>query len=113
MTKKELMEIIDKVTSNYLYLNRQKDGEKERLIKSYITELKDYKAEDVIQAIDEISKTSRFAPSVAEIKVMLNPDTSNINWDSCYWYENLREFCDRDGTPYYDIHTGKSLQPFN
>lgn len=110
MKQNEWKQVIDKITNTYSYLRNSK--EKESIIKSYVVELKDYELNDILQAIDNLSKTNRFAPSVAEIKIEINQDTGNVNWNSCYWFEIEREYCEKHNIPYYDINTGKPLPPF-
>lgn len=110
MKQIECKQVIDKLTNTYSYLRNSR--EKENIIKSYVVELKNYELNDILQAIENLSKTNRFAPSVAEIKIEINKDAGNINWNSCYWFEIEREYCDTHGIPYYDINTGKPLQPF-
>lgn len=131
MNKEELQKISNKLLRTYYYLNQKEDLEKENILKAYLTELKKYSCDDIIKAIDELSKISKFVPTVAEIKVKINEfntaNLSNVNWNSSYWYKNLRDFCDGyrlnkigefiktdKTTPYYDITKGPDypLQPF-
>lgn len=118
LSKEDSTIIMKKLSNTYSYLEKKEDKEKIHILKTYITELKDYKCEDILKAIDKLSKINKFIPSVAEIKVTINEfdlsNYNNANWNSSYWYTNLREFCDKNKTPYYDITKGPNypLPPF-
>lgn len=113
MNKEELQKISNKLSNTYHYLNQKEDLEKENILKAYLIELRNYSCNDIIKAIDDLSKTNKFIPTVAEIKVAISKHDSNnynnANFNSSYWYANLK-----DGTPYYDITNGPDypLQPY-
>lgn len=110
--------IMEKLSNIYGYLDKKDNKEKIHILKTYLVELKEYNCDDILKAIDKLSKTSKFIPSVAEIKVVINEfnssDYSRANFNSSYWYINLREVCDQNGTPYYDVTKGPDypLPPF-
>ena len=117
LSKTDCTKIMEKLSNTYGYLDKKEDKEKKNILKAYFTELKDYNCKDILEAIETLSKTSIYVPTVAEIKttVVVNQNSfSNCNLNSSYWYTNLKYFCDRDGTPYYDITKGPDypLPPF-
>lgn len=118
LNKKDAVSIMDKLSSTYNYLERKDEKYKSNLLKAYLTELQDYNCDEILKAIDKLSNTSKFIPSVAEIKVAINNfsyvDSSNANLNSSYFYKNLREYCDAENVPYYDITKGANypLEPF-
>ena len=116
LSKDDCTRIMEKLSNTYGYLDKKEDKEKKNILKAYFTELKDYRCIDILEAIEVLSKTSIFVPTVAEIKceIMDNKKFNNCNLNSSYWYTNLKYFCDIDGTPYYDITKGPSypLPPF-
>ena len=81
----------------------------------WFRQLEDLSADKFYENIRKIVKTSKYMPNIAQIR---NEDKempinlSNINLNSSYWYINLRELCDEKGITYYDIKTGKPLEPY-
>ena len=51
---------------------------------------------------------NKFKPTKQELeeRIFNNSSWNNINFNSSYWYKNLRDYCDRDGISYYDITKG-------
>lgn len=111
MNKTEFMEGIHILQNSY---NQQFSKEK---LRTWWTEFKDIDADSFIKAIEQLKIENKFLPNIAEITGMIinNSKFSSYNLNSSYWYKNLKEVCDRKGTPYYDIRKGVNclLAPFN
>lgn len=111
MKSEIFMKGIDKLELAY---NQKFNKEK---LEMWWEKLKDINDNDYLEAIEQLIPKNKFLPNIAEIKAEIsnkNMNYSNANFNSSYWYKNLREFCDRDGTPYYDITKGPDypLPPF-
>ena len=52
LSKEDSTIIMKKLSNTYSYLDKKEDKEKIHILKTYITELKDYKCEDILKAID-------------------------------------------------------------
>ena len=117
LSKADCTQIMEKLSNTYGYLDKKEDKEKRNILKAYFTELKDYKCTDILEAIEILSKTNVYIPTVAEIKceIMDNQKSfNNYNLNSCYWYINERMWCEKNNVPYYDITKGPDypLPPF-
>ena len=111
MQSEIFMKGIDKLELAY---NQKFNNEK---LVMWWEKLKDINDNDYLEAIEQLISKNKFLHNIAEIKAEIsnkNMNYSNANFNSSYWYKNLREFCDRDGTPYYDITKGPDypLPPF-
>lgn len=112
MTKTEFMEGIKILQNNY-----QRTFTIEQL-KLFYESLKDMSKDKFIENIKKHIRTSQHMPNIAEIRKENQDKTINrrinyTNLNSSYWYANLRYFCDRDKTPYYDItNSNILLQPY-
>ena len=108
MNIQEFKEGIDLIQNNY-----HKTLSKEELNLFY-ENLKDMDKQKYIENIKKHIKNNSFIPNIAQIrsneKEMTNLDKINLN--SSYWYINLREWCDKNNEPYYDITTGKPLPEY-
>ena len=80
---------------------------KEKL-RTWWNDFKEINADEYVKAIEKLKSKNKFMPSIAEIKCEIkdNKKSNNCNLNSSYWYTNLREICDKDGIPYYDITKG-------
>ena len=110
MNKTEFMEGIHILQNSY---NQSFNKEK---LQTWWNEFKEINADEYIKAIEKLKSENKFMPNIAEIKCEIMDDKkfNNCNLNSSYWYTNLKYFCDRDGTPYYDITKGPDypLPPF-
>lgn len=102
MTNKEFINVMNRLQNNF---SKKLDSETYKL---YWNEFKDFSYERFNNVINKIIQTNKFFPTISEInsKIIEDEKVGNLNLNSSYWYANLREFCDRDGTPYYDITKG-------
>ena len=84
-------------------------------LNEYFEGLKDMNKNKYIANIRMHIKTNKFIPNIAQIRnedKEIPMNLNNINLNSSYWYINLRELCEKKGIPYYDIKTGKTLEPY-
>lgn len=118
--KNEHKKIIDELVLNYSNITKFEKKDKLNIMKGIENLLDEYTSEEIIDAIKNLSKKTRYIPNVAEIKIEINKikqDSrinikSSLNLNSSYWYINLRMMCDKENIPYYDITTGEELPPF-
>lgn len=106
MDKKEFMEGIHLIQNAY-----NKKFTQEQLTYFY-ENLKDMSKINFILNIKEHIRTSKWLPTIADIRKNENRNYSNANFDSSYWYTNLKQICDESGRPYFDINTGEPLPPY-
>lgn len=80
-------------------------------LKIMFEELKELELSRYNQIITNIIRTNKFLPKIAEIKSEIDGYSfkNSCNLDSCYWYINLRNACDEEGIPYYDIAKGPNF----
>ena len=83
----------------------------------FYDKLKDMNKDQYISNIKEHIKTNPYIPNVAQILKQTNTENTEtnidrINLNSSYWYINLRQWCDENNIPYYDITTGKPLTAY-
>lgn len=118
--KNEHKKIIDELVLNYSNITKFEKKDKLNIMKGIEHLLAEYTSEEIIDAIKNLSKKTRYIPNVAEIKIEINKIkqdsriniNSSLNLNSSYWYINLRMMCDKGNIPYYDITTGEELPPF-
>lgn len=104
MTNEEKNKIHILLSKEYNYYKNKSLEEQKQIINSY-EEIGDYN--EIERAIKKVA--GKYIPTLAEIRTIIT-DTKNIskiNLNSSYWYINLRDI-----KPYYDITTGKELQPY-
>ena len=112
MTKAEFMQGIHILIDSYNQI-----FSKEKL-QMWWENFKDFNKDEYIKAINILKSKNKFMPNIAEIKseIMVNQNSfsNNCNLNSSYWYTNLKYFCDKNDTPYYDITKGPDypLPPF-
>ena len=108
MNIQEFKEGIELLQNNY-----HKKLSKEELNLFYDS-LKNMTKDDYLNNIKKHIENNKYMPSIAELKQEEISDTNidRINLNSSYWYINLREWCDENNEPYYDITTGKPLPAY-
>lgn len=112
MEANELIKIIEFIEN---YYHRKLTSEE---IKALKNELNCYNYKTFLEQIKPklLSEVKYF--TIAQLHKILTEkqntydDFSNINLNSCYWYEIEREFCEKNNIPYYDITTGEPLQAY-
>lgn len=103
MEKMKFLEQIERLEKTY---NKKIEG-----IELWYEKFNDYTDAKFKELVDELITNCKWQPTLAEALSYKN-ENGNINWNSCYWFEIEREYCDTHGIPYYDIKTGKPLQPY-
>lgn len=116
LSKEDFIEIKNKLLNTYGYLNKKENKELNQIFISYMSELKEFRKIDIINAIELLSEDNKFTPTVSEIKIKIKQQQNigNANLNSSYFYINLKEHCDENKIPYYDITKGIDypLPPF-
>ena len=105
----ELIKIIKFIETSYKI--KLKDNE----IKSISDELKDYTFERFENELkDKLLKEVKYFNLQNLYKILKSKENYEINWNSCYWYEIEREWCEKHNKPYYDITKGPDypLSPY-
>lgn len=84
----------------------------EEKLKIYWENLKTMNDNQYLTSIKELIRKNKFMPTVSEI--LIEKNMNNMNLNSSFWYSNLRQFCDKEKVPYYDITKGQNyiLEPY-
>lgn len=71
-------------------------------------DFKEVSTNKFLEAIEGFIAENKFKPTKQELeeRIFNNSSWNNINFNSSYWYKNLRDYCDRDEISYYDITKG-------
>lgn len=86
-------------------------GKKVENIELWYAKFNELSDEKFKELVDDLIASCKWQPTLAEA-LTHKEDTGNINWNSCYWFEIEREYCETHKIPYYDITTGKPLPPY-
>ena len=109
MADKELMKVVEFIEKYYRKLKIEE-------IKALKDELKNYNYQTFLEVIKPklLANVKYFNIATIHQIIQENAEINEklINWNSCYWYEIEKEYCEKSNIPYYDITTGKALNPY-